>query len=315
MKRDDLIALLGGFATAAVAAPVSAQGSQPLIRLGIGPSDAFSEGYYAQRMGFFKRAGLRVAITRYRTGTTIMTGVAANSIDIGISNIPNLAVEISRGTPLVLLAGGGLYTSRDVISALCVATKSPLRAAGDLVGKTVAVVAPRDQSHLGTLAWLDRNHVDYSKVNFIGLPFNEMTDGIDRGLADAALLTEPWLSEAVGSGKYRVLAEPYNAIAPEFLIGVWFTTTKWQSENHELARRFVNVIYETARWANAHHRQTAELLSQVSGVGLQTILKMKRTPYPTSLDPALIQPQLDLAYKYHAIDRALNANEIIVNGR
>ncbi len=295
------------------AIPAPAQ-TQPVIRLGIGLSDAFSEGYYAQQQGFFKKAGLQVEITRFRTGTTIMTGVAAGSIDIGISNVPNLAQEITRGLPLVLIAGGGLYSTRDPISALCVANRSLLRAPSDLVGKTIAVVALDDQSHLGTLAWLDYSHVDVSKVHFIALPFNDMAAGVENGLADAALLTEPWLSAAVRSGKFRVLAKPYDIIAPQFLIGVWFTTNKWYAEHSDVAKRFVNVIYETARWANTHHEQTAKLLSQISGIDLQTILAMTRTQYPYSLDPSLIQPQLDLAFKYHASDRALNASSLIVKG-
>ncbi|HXP92473.1 MAG TPA: ABC transporter substrate-binding protein [Candidatus Binatia bacterium] len=293
------------------AMPAPAQ-TQTVIRLGVGPGDAFSEGYYAQQQGFFKKAGLNVEIRPFRTGATIMTGVAAKSIDIGISNVPALAQEISRGAPLVLIAGGGLYTTRDAISALCVASGSPLRAPADFVGKTIAVIALRDQSHLGTLAWLDHSQVDISKVHFITLPFNEMAVGIESGLADAALITEPWLSAAVRTGKFRILAKPYDVIAPQFLIGVWFTTSEWYAEHSDIAKRFVKVIYETARWANAHHEQTAKLLSQTSKVDVQTILSMTRTPYPTILDPALVQPPLDMAFKYHAIDHALNASNLIV---
>ncbi len=248
----------------------------------------------------------------FRTGETIVTGVTAGSIDIGISNVPNLAREISRGAPFVLIAGGGLYSPRDATEALCVASRSLLRTPADFVGKTIAVAALGSQSQLGTLAWLDHGHVDISKVHFIALPNADMAAGIENSLADAASIPEPWLSAAVRKGECRVLARPYDVIAPQFLIGVYFTTSKWYAEHSDAAKRFVKVIYETARWANAHHEQTAKLLSQVSGIDLQTILAAARTPFSKSLDPSLVQPQLDLAFKYHASDRALNANNIIL---
>jgi len=296
------------------AIPARAQ-TQPVIRLGIIVGDATAEGYYARQLGLFKKAGLKVEITQpFRISETIATGVAAGSIDIGISNIPALAREITRGTPLVLIAGGGLYSASDPVTALCVANRSLLRTPSDFVGKTIAVAALGAQSDLSTLAWLEHSHVDISKVHFIALPYTEMAAGIENGLADAAVITEPWLSAAVRSGKLRVLAKPYDVIAPQFLVGVWFTTSKWYAEHSDVAKRFVKVIYETARWANTHHEQSAELLSQFSRIDLQTIRWMARTPFATSLDPLLIQPQLDLAFKYHVIDRALSASNLIVKG-
>lgn len=293
------------------AVPAPSQ-TQPVIRIGIGKSDATAEGYYAQQLGFFKRAGLQVEILPFRTGQTIVTGVATGGIDIGISNVSNLAREISRGTPLVLIAGGGLYSPSVASEELCVANRSLLRTPSDFVGKTIAIAALGSQSQLGILAWLDHNSVDTSKVHFIAIPTADMASGIENGLADAASIPEPWLSAAVRKGECRVSARPLDAVAPQFLIGVYFTTSKWYAEHSDIAKRFVKVIYETARWANANHAESAKLLSQVSGIDLQTILAMSRTPFATSLDPSLVQPQLDLALKYHASDRALNANNLIV---
>jgi NitT/TauT family transport system substrate-binding protein len=293
------------------AIPAGAQ-TQPLIRLGLSISDATAEGYYAQQLGFFKKAGLNVELRPLRTSATIATGVATGTIDIGISNIPALAREIARGTPLVLIAGGGLYSTSDPVTALCVGNRSQLRGPTDLVGKTIAVAALGAQSDLSTMAWLEHSHVDESQVHFIAIPYVDMTAGIENGLADAAVITEPWLSAAVRSGKLRVLAKPYDVIGPQFLIGVWFTTSKWYAEHPDVARRLVRVIYETARWANTHHEQSAKLLSQFSGIDLQTIRSMARTPLATSLDLSLVQPQLDLASKYHEIDRPINAKNLIV---
>jgi NitT/TauT family transport system substrate-binding protein len=293
------------------AIPVRAQ-PQTVIRLGIGKSDATAEGYYAQQLGFFKKAGLNVEVIQpFRTAETILTGVAAGSIDIGISSIPPLARAITRGAPLVLIAGAGLHSPHDATEALCVSERSSLRGPADFVGKTIAVAAIGNQSQLSALAWLDDGHVDGSRVHFIAVPTADMAAGIENGLADAAIIGEPWLSAAIRRGQCRIVVRPHEAIGRQFVIGVYFTTRKWYEEHPAVAKRFINAMYETARWSNAHHEQTAKLLSQLSAIDLQTVLTMKRTAFATSLDPALVQPPLDLAFKYHASDRALDASSLI----
>ena len=283
----------------------------PVIRIGMGKIDASAGAYYAEQMGFFKKSGVKADITLFRSGEPIITGVASGAIDIGSTTITNLAREISRGTPLVMIAGGGLYSPHDVAEALCVARNSPARLPADFVGKTIAVAAIGNESQLVTLAWLDQNHVDTAKIHFIALRYSDMAAAIQSGIADAAVLAEPSLSPAIRTGGIRIFAKPFDVIAPRYLTGAWFTTNKWYSQHPDLVRRFAKSIYESATWANSHQEQRAKLLSQISGIDIQTMLPIIWTPFATSLDPALVQPLLDLAFKYHTSDRELNANSIV----
>lgn len=285
--------------------------ADPVLRVGVTASDAFAEGYYAIEEGFFKKAGLDVAITPFTTGAAIATGVASGTIDVGISNVALLAKAIGRGAPFVLIAGGGLYSSKTPISALIVPKDSTVRAAADLIGKTIAVTATGDQTQIGVSAWLEKSGVDVQKVHFIEIPFDEMSASLQSGLADAAVVTEPWYSAAVRGGALRVAAYPYDAVAPQFLIGVWFTTRQWYARNGTLAKKFSQVIYATGRWANEHRDTTAQLLSTFAKVDLQTVRLMARSSYSTALTPSLIQPQLDDAYKFGAIDRPISAAQLI----
>ncbi len=285
--------------------------AEPPLRLGVTASDAFAEGYYAQEMGFFKKAGLNVEITRFTTGAAIATGVSSGAINVGVSNVALLARGIGRGAPFLLIAGGGMYSSRAPISALAASRNTQFTTAKELEGKTIAITALGDQTQIGVFAWLEKNNADASKVRFIQIPFSDMGAALQNGLADAAMMTEPWLSAAVHSGGARVVAKPYDAVAPQFLIGVWFTSSSWYAKNPALAKRFAAVIYETARWANTHHDQTASMLASFARVDVQTIRAATRAPYSTQLEPALVQPQLDWAYKFHDINGPINANDII----
>jgi NitT/TauT family transport system substrate-binding protein len=292
------------------ATPSRAQ-AEPALRVGVTASDAFAEANYAQQLGLFKKAGLNVEITPFTTGAAVATGVASGAIDIGVSNVALLARAISRGSPFVFIAGGGMYTTTAPITGLCALKTAPVRSAKELEGRTIAITALGDQTQIGLSAWIEKNGADPAKVHFIQIPFGEMRTALENGLADAAVITEPWLSAALRAGTVRTIAKPYDAVAPQFLIGVWFTTAQFYAKNRARAKRFVDVIYETARWANAHRDQTAQMLSTNAKIDLQTIRSMTRSPYSLKLEPSLVQPQLDLVYKFHLIESPINASELI----
>ena len=78
-----------------------------------------------------------------------------------------------------------------------------------------------------------------------------------------------------------------------------------------MAKRFSSAIYETARWANTHHNETATILSGVTKVPVETIRAMNRASFATSLDTKLMQPVLDVAYRYRVIEKPVVAADLI----
>ncbi len=285
--------------------------SEPLIRVGITIGDAYAEGYYAQDLGFFKKAGLHVQLTQFSTGAAISTGVLSGTVDLGVATILQLARATLQGAPYVLLASAGMYSSRSPLVALAVARNSPLRTAADFEGKTIAIVSTSDVAYLGIMAWLDRNGGNSAKTYYIQIPWAEMPAALESGLADGALLAEPWLTAAVEQGTIRVIAHPYEAVAPQFIVGAWFTTKSWYRTHREAAKRFARAIYEAGRWANAHQDLSAALLAKHAKMDVETIRASARAPYASSLDVSLLQPLLDLAYRYHALGRRVDAAALI----
>ena len=63
-------------------------------------------------------------------------------------------------------------------------------------------------------------------------------------------------------------------------------------------KRFAAVIYETARWANTHHTETAAVLAKYAKVDPDTVNTMIRTQYAESLRMTDLQPTLDAAVKF-----------------
>jgi NitT/TauT family transport system substrate-binding protein len=291
----------------------SAGGSQtlPSLRVAATANDTFAEAYYALDMGFFKKEGLNVDLQTFANGAAVTTAVAGGAADVGISNPVGLAGAFSHGAPFVIIAGGGMYSTNAPTTVMCVAKDSPLKTAKDFEGKTIAVSGLKDLTQLGAVAWLAQHGADTTKMRFVEIPFAEMGPALQRGTIDAAVISEPSLTSAKDKGLVRVFAKVFDAIAPEFLIGAWFTTTPFQQKNPDLVKKFQAAIYDAARWANKNHDASAAVLAKYSKIDADTARTMTRSTYAESLTVRAVQPPLDLAFKNNVLDKSVAAGDLL----
>ncbi len=288
---------------------VSAQGT-PTLRVGSVPVDAFAQAFYARDMGFFEKAGLDVQIVPFTNGAGSTTAIAGGALDIGISTVTMMANATIHGLPLTYIAGGALFDGRPT-SALLVGKNASIAGAKDFVGKTVAVVGLKDGTHLPLVVWLTKNGVDPAAVSVIEMPFSAMVPAIARGSVAGAVCTEPFIT--AGAADARILTVVFDSLGKRYMTGGWFTSATWLKNNAPVARRFVSVIYECARWANANRTRSGEILVKYAKIDTAVVDKMTRTNFADTLTPELIAPSLEWAYRMKFIERPVSANEMIAN--
>lgn len=285
--------------------------SEPKITVATTPIDLGAEALYAQDLGFFKKAGLDVNVMVLSAGPAVAAAVAGGSVDIGQANIVSLANAHAHGVPFVAIAPAGYYTSKAPTTVMIAAANSTIRTPKDLEGKTVAVVTLGDITQVGASAWLTQGGADVHAVHFLEAPQPEVCTAITSGRAEAGVVSEPYLSIALAHG-CRVLAPCHDAIAPQFLVGAWFSTSAWAQEHPAIVRRFAAVISETARWANAHHDDSERILAKYTHA--QFPPGMRRVPFAeTKTDPRLMQPLIDAAAKYGSLKTSFPAAELLAS--
>jgi NitT/TauT family transport system substrate-binding protein len=289
---------------------IRAQTAAP-IRLAAEPNETYGEFLYGTESGIFRRAGLDVQMTLLPSAGAIATAVAGGALDVGLTDALVLANAFDRGVPLVAIAGSGFFRTTDPSSALCVAKTSAVRSAKDFEGRTIALGTLVSLTSISIKMWLRRNGADVGNVRFVEMPFSEMPAALQRGTVDGAYITEPQLSQQ--SAELRIVAIPYGAIADRFLISLVVSTRAWVAQNGETARRLVAAIYETARWANRNRDLTAPILAKYSKLEPEVIRHMRRTLFATTLQPGLVQPVLDAAFTYKALERQTSAVEMMVH--
>ena len=310
MSRISRATVIAGLGTAVAFAPAVLRAQTATIRLGSSMTgDGYFLPFYGDQLGIFKQAGLAVEMVNFPNGGAIATGLAGRAIDVGFTDPINLANAVNRGVNWAFFAGGPLYASDAATTVLCVAPNSTVRSAKDLEGHAVGVVALASISALGVRAWLLANGADLNRVKLFELPFPTMVPAMNRGDIGAAFIAEPVLSQV--KKDVRVLANAFDAIAKTFLIAACFTTRDWLAANPALAKRLAAAIDETTRYANAHQDETGVLLAKGSGLQIEVIHAMTRVRYG-QIDPRLIQPILAAATKYGALEKPLNAADIVV---
>ena len=310
MNRGALLAAGAGALIGAAAFPARARtAGTTRIRIGVVASDVSAEPYYAEAAGFYERAGLAAQIETLAGGGAIIDAVASGALDVGFANLTSAAAARQRGIPVAILAPATLYTSKAPVTVLVKARGSKLRSGADLTGKTVAVSTLRGELQVAASLWIDKNGGDSKTVHFVEIPFASMAPALAAGRVDAAMITEPAMT--IQKAQIELLSSAYDAIAPEFLIGGWVAASAWIKSDADAARRFAAAMAETARWANVHRAQTAQVLITRTKLDPAVVRSMVRATYGERLTAEAIQPVLDAAVRYGSLREPMKAAELI----
>ncbi len=307
------LALAGLLAGGIPALPQTA--GPDVIRIGTASSDLGAQAFYGTDLGYFRNAGLNAQVTRISGGPTIMAAVASGDLDIGWGNAIDVSVAHSRGVPITIVATATIEDQSDPGTGLLAAAESStIRTARDLNNKTIAVLSLRNFTELSTRYWIDKNGGDSKTVHFVELPYASMMDAVRAGRVDAAVLdntADPTLGKP--GDPLHLLSAVFFSVAPRIEGAVWYSSTTWVASHPSQAKRFVAVMKQTAEWANAHHRESADILAAHIPRTADQINSGKRVLYGTSISPALIQPELDLAFKYGLLPAPVPARDIITD--
>jgi NitT/TauT family transport system substrate-binding protein len=301
---------LAGVATAG--APVWAQTTEPVqMKIGTPGQQGNAGVYYAQDMGYFKRVGLDAAITTLRkgSGACVVAAITGGTLDCGEADLVSIAAAHEHGIKISLLAPSAFWIDTAPTQGIIVAKTSSFHVARDFNGKTIGVPSLEGISRISTNAWLEQNGGDLARVKFVEIPSASAPLAVARGTIDASVLTEPTLSESLN--ECRIVAAPLDVVAKQFIETAWFGSDDWIAKNPQRAVKFALAMRDAQRWANANPALAAGIFEKYSGVTADSLKNAVHTRYGDVLVAALIQPVLDVAFKYHALPQPLAAKDLI----
>jgi NitT/TauT family transport system substrate-binding protein len=311
LTRARAMGILGTLPVAFAALPGRAADVVP-IRIGAESSEPFMEPFYAADQGIFTRNGVTATTEAFGNGSVVLNAVIGNALDIGNTDLIPIANAVNHGFDLAIIASGGLHATESVTIALCVSKNSTVRGPKDLEGQTIGLPQLKSAPQMEVIEWLRRGGADPAKVSFYEMHFSEMVPALQRGTIAAALNGEPFITDSKDAT--RIIGVPADTVSLHYYSGIWYGRRSYLDANAASIKRLIAAFYDTARWANAHRPQTAEILSRYSKIEVDRVRNMSRVQFATGLDPKLAQPLLDFAATYKLLDKPTNAVDLFWKG-
>ena len=270
---------------------------------------------YGNSAGIFARLGLDVNVVKMGSGSAGAAAVAGGTLDVAKGSVIAVAAAHAHGIPFVIVAPSTLFTVEHPISGILVRIDSPIRTGADLNGKTIGVVSLVDSRNLAIKAWVDQNGGDAQTLKLLEIPPGSIVAALDAGRIDATGASDPALFDALATGRVRNIGEPNGAVAKRYVITAWFTTRDYAQRNADVIRRFRSGLQTAAVYANAHPKEMAAYIAPFTGIDEAKLRLWTRAQVSTTpIVPADIQPIIDVAAKYHFIDKPFPASDLIFAG-
>lgn len=170
--------------------------------------------YLADDRGYFSAAGIAVKMLRMPNAPALLTALATGQLDVaGISVTPGLFSSISQGVQIRIV--GDKQSVRPGFSATRLVVRNNIPTGSEteqvaaLKGKPVAISAKAASVAMVLQRYLAGFGLALTDVRIVELAYPSMVPALGSGAVDAAVVLEPFLSQALRMG----VARPLNDLA------------------------------------------------------------------------------------------------------
>jgi NitT/TauT family transport system substrate-binding protein len=295
-------------------APEPASAQETTLRVSTIPIIDTAPLHIAIAKGFFKDEQLTVDTTPTTGGAVGLPALAAGAVQIAFSNSVSIAIGASQDLGFKIIAAGAFTGAEPPDLAGIVAKPDSKIATGkDLEGKKLAVNTRANVIWLYANAWVEATGGNPKSVTYLEVPFPQMLDAVAGGQVDAAFVVDPFLSAGLSNGSVKLVDWPYNKVQKNIPIGMYAATEQYIAKNPQVIRSFVKAYNKGVDWANANagSDEWKTIISGYTKLPVERLEKLKVPPFHKAIDPAKLQPTIDLMKKFGLLRDSLSAKSIV----
>lgn len=192
---------------------VGVEAARP-IRIGLSPWPGWYAWYLVEEKGFFTKHGVDVELVWFPAYSDSLQALATGQIDANSQTLSDTLAPLALGIPLRAVLVNDNSAGGDALVA-----KPGIAGVKELRGKRVATELGT-VDHLLLLVALERHGMTEKDINFINMAVNDAGPAFIAGRLDAAVLWEPFRSQAVEEGRGRVLFSSADTpgLVPDLLV-------------------------------------------------------------------------------------------------
>lgn len=234
--------------------------AQEKLRVGkaVAESFAFIPLDVGQRQGIFKRHGLDVEITAFGGGARLQQAMAADSIDIGVSAGPELAL-VEKGAPV---KGVAMPFGPPVYLMLLVRAGDAIKSVADLKGRKIGVSSARSLTGWLAVELSRQQGWGARGIELVHSPPRTSLASIKTGQIDGMVtdITFALRAEQRGEGKIFL---GFGDLVKDFHTHIIYATNRLIAANPDMVRRFNAGWFDTIAFMRANKAVTIKVAMAV----------------------------------------------------
>ncbi|TFZ02602.1 hypothetical protein EZ313_15190 [Ramlibacter henchirensis] len=311
LRRRDFN-LLAGATALGVAAPVFAQTTK--LRLSTIPIVDTAPLQVSIAKGFFAEQGLEIDTTPTAGGAAGLPALAAGQVQITFSNIISIVLGAKQGLGFQVIAmGAGTGDTTPDLAGLIAKKGAPFKTGKDFEGKRIAVNTRNNVIWLFAREWVRATGGDPDKVNYMEVPFPQMTDAVRGDRVEAAFVVEPFLSNAQNAENMQVVGWPYNVVMKKVPVGMYAATKTYIDQNPQIIERFVRGYMKGVDWTNANKSsdEWIQIVANYTKLPPEKVKGLTVPPYDKVVDAAGVDAVQGLMRKNGMLDSPVDTKGLL----
>ncbi|MFY9933554.1 MAG: ABC transporter substrate-binding protein, partial [Streptosporangiaceae bacterium] len=312
-----------GVSTAAGSGTGSAGVEKPDLKVAVVPALDSAGFFIALYGGLFRDAGLNVQFIPVTSSETAIADQENGTYDItGGNYVSYIQAQAANQANLDIFAEGSVMEPGD--QALYTMPGSPIKSLEDLEGRTVGINAPNNILYLLVASVLAEHGIPVSKVHFRdNIPLPEMADALASGEISAAVLPEPFASDAELSYGAVPLTDLDQGATASFPVQGYVVTKQWAQEYPRTLAAFYKALEEGQQLADTNRsdvEKAMEAMPAPLGLTHQTAAVLALDEYPVSSGPAgsvdtiRLQRVVDVMQQFLGFSSSFNVESMLMAG-
>jgi NitT/TauT family transport system substrate-binding protein len=285
-----VLSLAAGCGKTGTQAPSGAGLEKTDLNVAVVPALDSAGFFVALYGGLFKAEGLNVNFTPATSSDTVIADQVKGTYDItGGNYVSYIQAQQSGRANLDIFAEGsvmeqgtqGIYTMPD----------SRITSLASLKGKTVAINAPKNILYLLAASMMTEKGMNPRSVKFVNVPFPKMAAGLASGAIDAALLPEPFASQAEATYGAVPLVDLDQGATTRFPIAGYVATKQWAAKHPRTLAAFYRALEQGQQIADTNRADVERAMEALPvkpvplAVSKDTAAVMALDSYPVSSGP------------------------------
>jgi NitT/TauT family transport system substrate-binding protein len=196
--------------------------------------------FVAVKRGYFRDEGLELEMKPEISSPRNLQLLHLGEVQVaGVGAIPAI-LGLSRGVKVVAVVENGAYSRDSPQQAIAVRRDSGIKRLEDLKGWTLAITGFGSHGDI-TLAMdiLPRAGLGPRDVNLVEIPVAQMEAALSSGTVDAALINEPWATDASRSKDLTIVSWLEDTIPPTgHILSLLLMQEEFARKNPEIVEKF-----------------------------------------------------------------------------